>query len=64
MNMQVPAYCPTFAGIQVEEYNGVSVEVKNTIIMLDMDIMLVPSALVVVDISDMSILAVVKAFGN
>lgn len=35
--MQVPAYWPLFAGVQVVEKRGVLVEVKNVIAMVDMD---------------------------
>lgn len=37
-NMQVAAYGPALAGVQAFEYNGVRVDVKNTIIMSDMPI--------------------------
>lgn len=37
-NMQVPAYVPAPVGVQAFEYNGVVVDVKNTIIMSDMPI--------------------------
>ena len=37
--MQVPAYCPVVEGTQLEEYRGVLVEVKKTIIIEDIGIM-------------------------
>ena len=39
-NIQVPAYCPIVFGVQAEENNGVPVEVKNTIAIESMPIIM------------------------
>ena len=38
-NMQVPMYCPSFAGVQASEKSGVEVEVKNVMLMSAIPIM-------------------------
>ena len=44
--MQVPAYCPLLLGVHAREYKGVSVDVKKTMAMLSIPIMMPDGALV------------------
>jgi hypothetical protein len=50
MKMQVPAYCPAPFGVQALEYKGVLLEVKKTIFIESMPIMLLDEEPAEVDI--------------